>query len=387
MLRRGSMMAITMLAMCPLAALGTSAETPQNKTSDKTVIIDTFDSGFGGYFTAKAIEEAGNSLVNDRQIELRINHFGDTAMAPYGERTPEEIASLTSGHVIDALKKGADKVYIACNTASTQYTAVHDAVEKQLPGRGKDVIPIIDVSVEAVKKHLDPLLEKHSTVFFAVLSTPATFKARAYPNALAKLYGGQLQAGKPERIEQARWFQEKGKTIDSFRERDVIDLPQGKHIVLYELAPANWVDLIEHGAPNTDKEAAVQRDMALLFSIMEPQEHLEGVGEFCTHYPAFDASIQQTVKAAGKSDHAFFIKQGPLMAELFKQQMEAEFPKRATPIPPAALQKLREEERPTITVSGDNVDTTRRLATTIFSQAPAPVMYHANTYPTVPAAN
>jgi glutamate racemase len=145
-------------AVLLISACGTINQAKDSKnmkaSNQQQIRIDTFDSGFGGYFTANAIEKSAQQIVKTKDAAFTIHHFGDTKFAPYGEKTPEQIAELTAYGVKRALSKGSDTVFIACNTASTQYPAVVRAVEAEFPGRGKDVISIIQSSAEEAKKKL-----------------------------------------------------------------------------------------------------------------------------------------------------------------------------------------------------------------------------------------
>lgn len=64
------------------------------------------------------------AVLREYNVAITIRHYGDTKNAPYGEKTPEQIAALASAGVIKTLADGADLVFIACNTASTQYHAI-----------------------------------------------------------------------------------------------------------------------------------------------------------------------------------------------------------------------------------------------------------------------
>ena len=103
---------------------------------------------------------------------------------------------------------------------------------------------------------------------------------------------------------------------------------------------------------------------------------LDGVGEFCTHYPVFDNLIQSRISVENKAqDDTFYIKQAPLMADIFEKKMEKELSsvKRQTPLEDnAKLEQLYTMMRPKITISGENVDATKRLARTVFPKDAEP---------------
>ncbi len=120
-------------------------QTDQNHL--KKLKVATFDSGFGGFLTAKEIEKKSIELVREYDVAFDITHFGDTDKAPYGNRSNEEIGRLTTQGVQKALNQGAKLVFIACNTASTQY----NTVLQNLPNQAHRVISIIDGTVDRLK--------------------------------------------------------------------------------------------------------------------------------------------------------------------------------------------------------------------------------------------
>ena len=77
--------------------------------------IGVFDSGLGGI-----------SVLRDMVAELpheRFHFFGDSANAPYGDRTAEDILSLSRAIVRRQLDEGAKAIVIACNTATAAAAA------------------------------------------------------------------------------------------------------------------------------------------------------------------------------------------------------------------------------------------------------------------------
>lgn len=77
----------------------------------KTDCIAVFDSGLGGLSVLRQLKK---QLPKENFL-----YFGDSANAPYGERTRENIQELCAG-VIDQMKdRGIKCVVIACNTATS----------------------------------------------------------------------------------------------------------------------------------------------------------------------------------------------------------------------------------------------------------------------------
>lgn len=339
------------------------------------VRVATFDSGFGGFLTAKSIEQASRTILEKYHASITIRHYGDTLNSPYGEKTPQQIAQLGSAGVIKALDDGADTVFIACNTASTQYDAIEDAVEQTHPGRSKDVVSIIAASAVKAKEVIDRKLAGSNEASFAILATPATVRSMAYPRQLASLYGAALQEQGLEVFAQERWYTAKGDTVQSATQESRIELAGGKTIHLYQLAPGNWVELIERGANLAEKNRAISRDLGILFERMPQGARLDGIGYFCTHFPVLDYAIRLETHRRGRdAGSTEYIAQGPLMAAIFAAQVKARLHLRDRRPSPQVLDQLIAQSRASITLTGDNVDVTRALARTLFPGDPDPVI-------------
>lgn len=339
--------------------------------------VATFDSGFGGFLTAKSIEGTAADLLRRYDTTISIRHYGDTRNLPYGEKTPAQIATLGSAGVLRAFDQGADMVFIACNTASTQYQAIRRAVDQAYPGQVKPVVSIIDASANEAKRLLDEALAKNSVATFSILATPATVMSMVYPRQLASLYGAPMTEEAPRTIPQPRWYTANGPSITSLTQKNVITLSSGRRIDVFQLAPANWVELIEHGGDGPAKAEAVRRDLGLLAPLLPKGTAPDVVGYFCTHFPVFDATIRSEMAAQFQgARHTRYILQGQLMAGLFQKLAEARLQghRRQTPLGAEALAKLTEAARATITISGKNGAVTRDLAHTFFPQDPIPAI-------------
>lgn len=337
--------------------------------------IATVDSGFGGFFTAKSIESATPELLKNYNATITIKHYGDTRNAPYAEKTPEKIAELGSNGIIKAFREGADIVFLACNTASIQYDKIKQTVAEVYPEHSGDVVSIIDASAVHSKKLIDQKLTHAREAHFAILATPATVKSMVYPRELAKLYGVKLKEEDTHFLTQPRWFKEKGDTVQSATQKSEIHLADGKTIYIYQMAPANWVEMIEHGADLSEKNQAIKRDMAILFSMLPDQARLDLVGYFCTHFPAFDSAIRMEVahRQPGSAVPAY-IAQGALMADIFKSRAEARLKDapRMSKVSPEQLDRLIAQSRASITISGNNAAITRQLSRSLFPNDPEP---------------
>ena len=363
-------------ATSALLALSAFAQSVVAPPAAPPLRVATFDSGFGGYLTAKSIEVTAASLLQHYDTTITIRHYGDTKNLPYGEKTPGQIATLGSAGVLRAFEQGADMVFIACNTASTQYDRIRQAVDAAYPGQVKPVVSIIDASATEAKRLLDQSLAQRSTATFLILATPASVRAMVYPRQLARLYAAPLLEEAPRAFTQPRWYTANGPTIDSLIQKSAITLPGGRHIEVIQLAPANWVELIEHGADAKLKREAVRRDLGLLAKQL-PKAAPDVVGYFCTHYPIFDDTIRAEVALQLPTPRPpTYISQGQLMARIFQGMAEERLQGRQRKVPLAAeqLQALLGAARANITISGQNGPVTRQLAQTMFPNDPAPVV-------------
>jgi glutamate racemase len=332
--------------------------------------VATFDSGFGGYFTAKEIEKQAKALSADGYGPFEIAHYGDTTNIPYGEKTPEQVAAFASAGILAAFRDGAADVYVACNTASTQIDRIREILRAESASYPNHVHSIIDVSVREVMRTVSAKLKTQDVVVVGILATPATVKTENYPRFLAKALGGGFAPGEFRKLTQARWLSAKGPTIDSVAYVSEIALGPKKKVVVYQLAPANWVEMIENGAPDAQKRDAVSRDLAMLTGETRPGDRFDVVGEFCTHYPVFDAMIRAELTRLGKvAADAPFVVQGPLMGRLFLAEFLQRKPvKAAGAVPPPGT--------PPFYMSGTNIESTKALVKTIFPNDPAPLIAH-----------
>lgn len=334
----------------------------QLASATSTIRVATFDSGFGGYFTTKEIETVARDLEGKYDVSFQIEHLGDTRNAPYGSRTPEDIAGLSAKGIATAFDRGAEYVFIACNTASTQYLGITKLLEKSHPSKSGKFISIIDSSVKELRRKIDGELKTQETVTVAILATPATIKSGAYVRALAESYGVTPPHYDVKFTSQKRWLLPQGPEVSSASGELLLSLPGKKSIRVILLGPANWVDLIENGASSTEKTKIIARDLKLLTG----KHRWNIVGEFCTHFPAIESLIKTEAGSMGIVDReTSFIAQGPLMAETFRSLILPKLPKGRNKI-------SAPQARARIFISGENVEATRTLAREVFPQDPVP---------------
>lgn len=115
--------------------------------------IGFFDSGLGGL---SVLKKALEIMPNENYI-----YYGDSKHAPYGEKTPKEIRSLSFKVTEFLMKKGVKAIVIACNTATS-------AAAKELREYYKD-FPII-----GIEPALKPAIKHHEKGSVIVMATKAT---------------------------------------------------------------------------------------------------------------------------------------------------------------------------------------------------------------------
>ncbi len=206
--------------------------------------VGVFDSGLGGLTVLRALER--------RLPEVPFVYFADSAHAPYGVRTADDIYELTCAAVERLWAEGCDLVILACNTASA--AALRRMQESWLP-RDKRVlgvfVPLIEALTERRWGDNSPPREvkvKHVALF----ATPATVSSRAFQRELAfRAIGVDVEA------------QACGGVVDAIEEGDMI---------LAEALVRSHVDALRRKMPTP--EAAI-------------------LG--CTHYPLLEEIFQDAL--------------------------------------------------------------------------------------------
>ena len=121
-------------------------------------MIGVFDSGLGGLTVVRRVRE--------RLPFADIVFYADQKHVPYGERTPEELASLLETNLAWLDKQGVDAIVMGCNTSC----AIADTYG--WPPTEAEVFDLIDSATIAVQ-HADAKR-------IGVVATSATVKAGAY---------------------------------------------------------------------------------------------------------------------------------------------------------------------------------------------------------------
>lgn len=180
--------------------------------------IAVFDSGIGGI---SVLRELMRLMPGERYL-----YFGDSANAPYGARTTEQVRALTLAAAEKLFDRGVKALVVACNTATA---AAIDLLRQTYPDR-------IIVGIEpAVKVAAEVCIGGN----IGVMATPLTLREEKFNQLL-------------ERFD---------------------------NVAVTPISAPELVGLIESGAPNAQIEDYLQ-------PILAPYRgKLDAVVLGCTHYP------------------------------------------------------------------------------------------------------
>ncbi len=126
-------------------------------------MIGVFDSGIGGLTVLRALRKA--------LPEYSFVYFGDTARAPYGNKSPEAVLRYGREDANLLLEQGAKLIVIACNTVSA---LAAENLKKEI---GVPVFEVISPAAEEAVK-----ISKSGRV--GVIGTRATIGSGAYQKLL-----------------------------------------------------------------------------------------------------------------------------------------------------------------------------------------------------------
>ena len=129
--------------------------------------IAVFDSGLGGISVLRA-------LVRQMPCE-RFLYFGDSANAPYGCRSTDQVRALTLARVGELMDRQIKAVVIACNTATS---AAIDELRVRYP----------DTVIVGIEPALKPAAEAFPTGRIIVMATAVTLREEKFVR-LTEHYG------------------------------------------------------------------------------------------------------------------------------------------------------------------------------------------------------
>ncbi len=134
-------------------------------------MIALFDSGYGGLTVLKPIMEL--------MPEYDYIYLGDSARAPYGSHSAENIQKFSEEAVEYLFDRGVTLIIFACNTASS--VALRHVQEKYLKAKNEKDRKILGVLI--------PVAEEASSKFkrVGVVGTKSTINSEAYIKEMHKL--------------------------------------------------------------------------------------------------------------------------------------------------------------------------------------------------------
>ena len=191
--------------------------------------IAVFDSGVGGISVLRHLVRV---LPQERYL-----YFGDSANAPYGTKTKEQVKALTLAAAEKLMARGIKALVVACNTATS--AAVNDL---------RAAYP------ELIVIGIEPALKLAADTFpggkLGVMATPMTLREEKF-----------------------------AKLMERF----------ANDCTIHKIPAPGLVELIESGkADSADTDA-------LLTELFAPIEDLDALVLGCTHYPFAAASLKRVL--------------------------------------------------------------------------------------------
>lgn len=147
--------------------------------------VGVLDSGIGGISVLRRLV--------DYLPHERFAYFGDTAHAPYGDKSREEVVGLAREAALDLIADGAKAIVIACNTATSAAATTLRAEFGDLP-------------IVGVEPALKPAVLAHPQGRVLVMATALTLRLEKYQR-LVEQWGSAAEVhevacvGLMERIE------------------------------------------------------------------------------------------------------------------------------------------------------------------------------------------
>jgi glutamate racemase len=206
--------------------------------------VGIFDSGLGGLTVWDAVQA--------QLPDMDFVYLADSAHAPYGVRTADDIYNLTVAATQRLFDAGCDLVILACNTASA--AALRRMQESWVPSDKRVLgvfVPLIEAMTEREWGDNSPPREvnlKHVALF----ATPATVASRAFQRELA--------------------FRAIGVDVEAQACGGVVDAIEDGDFILAEALVRSHVDALQRKMPH-------------------PQAAILG----CTHYPLMEETFRDAL--------------------------------------------------------------------------------------------
>ncbi len=194
-------------------------------------MIGVFDSGVGGLAAIKELRKIAKNAD--------VCFLADRKNAPYGTKTPEQIIDFSKRNIEKLLSLGAEKILIACCTASTAYPYLTES-ERSVS------VPIINFAAKRAVK-----ASENGRI--GVIATERTVKEKAFSKAIATL---------------------------------------SKNASVFEIEAQVFVELIENGARDgnltEDERLKIAKTLAPFCD-----KKIDTLILGCTHFPHIEKEIRQ----------------------------------------------------------------------------------------------
>lgn len=153
-----------------------------------TAPIGIFDSGLGGISVVRQI-------VQDMPHE-RVLYFGDSANAPYGTKTPQEVRRLSFDIMERFMSQGVKTVVIACNTAtSAAVNALRDHYDIPIIGMEPALKVACDRGDTAAGDGTAPA--RHMPQHVIVAATPLTLREHKFAALMDRFKANNMISPQP----------------------------------------------------------------------------------------------------------------------------------------------------------------------------------------------
>lgn len=153
-----------------------------------TAPIGVFDSGLGGISVVRQI-------VQDMPHE-RVLYFGDSANAPYGTKTPQEVRRLSFDIMERFMSQGVKAVVIACNTAtSAAVNALRDYYDIPIIGMEPALKVACDRGDTAAGDGTAPA--RHMPQHVIVAATPLTLREHKFAALMDRFKANNMISPQP----------------------------------------------------------------------------------------------------------------------------------------------------------------------------------------------
>ena len=192
--------------------------------------IGVFDSGLGGISVLRHLRRL---LPGERFL-----YFGDSAHAPYGTKSREEVKALSFAAAEKLIQQGLKALVVACNTATS--AAIRELREKYP-----------DLIVVGIEPALKPAADRFPGGTIGVMATPMTLQEEKFAGLLSRY---------------------------------------GENCRVCKLPAPGLVELIEAGKGDSPEAEALLRG---LFAPVEGA--LDALVLGCTHYPFAEKAIRRVL--------------------------------------------------------------------------------------------